>query len=460
MRAPQAPASVFPDRSGVSSSIVPNEQVPAHASRRQWLPVVISALSGTPGLVIKIVLLSISNALAVWAMYTLATRHNWLAAGVLLAVTVLIDAIYLVRRPGAIPLKFLVPGTVLLVAFQVIPIIYTIDVAFTNYSTGHIETKAEAIPQVRENSKQPDPNSPSYTLAIGKGSGGYAFILQDPSTGKLYIGTQKGLTPAPAGSVTVKDGQIAAAKDYTLVTDIVAISNLIAGPLKNFSVPLGQGKQIATQDGSSGYVVTPTLRYDPKRDAMVSISTGAIYKDNGKGEFANTTETRDVLLPGWRTYIGGKNFSSLFRDPQVRNPFLNVSGGRSCSRPERCFSRSRSGCSSRSCSTSPACGSGGLPVAARHPVGDSGLLDAARLGRSAERRFRGDQPDLPRQRAVALRSEQGEGVVIMVTTWLTVPYFLSSRWARSSRSRASSRRRPASTGRGGSRCSAGSRCRC
>ena len=150
MRAPQAPASVFPDRSGVSSSIVPNEQVPAHASRRQWLPVVISALSGTPGLVIKIVLLSISNALAVWAMYTLATRHNWLAAGVLLAVTALIDVIYLVRRPGAIPLKFLVPGTVLLVAFQVIPIIYTIDVAFTNYSTGHIETKAEAIPQVRE----------------------------------------------------------------------------------------------------------------------------------------------------------------------------------------------------------------------------------------------------------------------------------------------------------------------
>ena len=57
---------------------------------------------------------------------------------------------------------------------------------------------------------------------------------------------------------------------------------------------------------------------------MVSISTGAVYKDDGKGEFANTTDPRDVLLPGWRTYIGGKNFSALVRDPQVRNPFLNV----------------------------------------------------------------------------------------------------------------------------------------
>ena len=36
------------------------------------------------------------------------------------------------------PLKFLIPGTVFLLAFQVIPILYTINVAFTNYSTGHI----------------------------------------------------------------------------------------------------------------------------------------------------------------------------------------------------------------------------------------------------------------------------------------------------------------------------------
>ena len=47
------------------------------------------------------------------------------------------------RQPGLIPLKFLVPGTVFLVAFQIAPILYTVNVAFTNYSTGHIISKAD-----------------------------------------------------------------------------------------------------------------------------------------------------------------------------------------------------------------------------------------------------------------------------------------------------------------------------
>jgi arabinogalactan oligomer/maltooligosaccharide transport system permease protein len=81
---------------------------------------------------------------------------------------------------------------------------------------------------------------------------------------------------------------------------------------------------ITTQDGSTGFVATPTLRYDPKKDQFLSLTTGAVYKDDGKGEFANTTDPRDTLLPGWRTYIGGSNFSQLYRNPQVRSPFLNV----------------------------------------------------------------------------------------------------------------------------------------
>ncbi len=142
------------------------------------------------------------------------------------------------------------------------------------------------------------------------------------ATGKTYVGTKDGLTPAAAGDVTVKDGQITAAKGYTLVKGFVAINDLLAGPLKNFTVPYGKGTEITTSDGSSAYVAQPTLRYDPKRGVIVSLISGAVYKDDGKGEFTN--ETYGPLQPGWRTYIGASNFSQLARDPQVRTPFLNV----------------------------------------------------------------------------------------------------------------------------------------
>ena len=63
-----------------------------------------------------------------------------------------------------------IPGTLFLVGFQIVPIIYTIDVAFTNYSTGHILKKAEAIPQIQLTSLQPPANGKQYTMAPARDS--------------------------------------------------------------------------------------------------------------------------------------------------------------------------------------------------------------------------------------------------------------------------------------------------
>ena len=84
----------------------------------------VAFFSGGAGLGLKIVLLAIVNAIAIWAAVILASDEKWIALGVLVAATLAIDLIYLSPR-RAIPLKFLVPGTVFLIAFQIIPIVYT-----------------------------------------------------------------------------------------------------------------------------------------------------------------------------------------------------------------------------------------------------------------------------------------------------------------------------------------------
>ena len=307
----------------MSTEAAPTAQVDKERRRASRLPILISALSGTRGYLIKIALLSVSNALAIWAAYVLATRHNWTALVVLAAVTAAIDAVYLVGRPGAVPLKFLVPGTFLLAAFQLIPIIYTINVAFTNYSTGHLETKAQAIQGIEINYLQQPDNGKIFNMVVGKAGGALAIILQDQNTGKLYIGTKQGLSPAAAGAVTVTDGQITAAKGYTLVTDLIALQDLINGPLKSYEIPYGTGAFISPQ-GTTAVELRPTLRYDPKRDAFIGLSNGVVYRNDGKGEFVNSSDPRDVLLPGWKTYVGTHNFSQMIHDQGVRDPFIRV----------------------------------------------------------------------------------------------------------------------------------------
>ena len=266
----------------------------------------------------KIALLSVTNAHAVWAIYVLLTRHHWIAVAVLVVATVVIDLLYLARR-FAVPAKFLIPGTILLIAFQIIPIIYTVEVAFTNYSTGHFTTKPDAIRQIEVTSLQPPANGRTYTMAVARDSAGtLALILQDDASKKDYVGTQKGLKALPAGTVRAPGGAIASAKGYTLLHGL-ALFNLDK-QLQTFVVPVGKAG-IRPQSITTAVELEPTLRYDPRRDAFIRLSDGAVFRDDGKGEFAHGA---DALEPGWKTGVGTKNFASILHDPLVRDPFLQV----------------------------------------------------------------------------------------------------------------------------------------
>ena len=300
--------------STTTSSNLPVDPVPPAAAT----PRLISAFSGTTGLVVKLALLAASNALAIWAMYVLATRSDWIPIAILAVVTIAIDVLYMAQR-HTLPAKFLIPGTVLLVAFQVIPIIYTVEVAFTNYSTGHISTKTDAIKQIELTSLQPPANGKTYTMAVANdASGKVVLLLQDDATKKDYVGTPAGLKPLAASTVHAGAAGITAAKGYTILHGL-ALFNLDR-QLQTFVVPVGKAG-IRPASTTTAIELEPTLRYDAKRDAFIKISDGTVYADNGKGEYAHGT---DALEPGWKTGVGTANFSRIIHDPTVRQPFIRV----------------------------------------------------------------------------------------------------------------------------------------
>jgi len=291
---------------------------PATAPPRGALgPRLISAFSGTTGLVLKLACLAVLNAFAGWALFVLLSRHHWLASALLIVATLGIDAVYL--GPRALPLKFLIPGTIFLLAFQVYPIIYTVEVAFTNYSTGHIITKPDAIKQIELTSLQPPANGQTYTMSVAKDSGGHVvLLLRDDATKKLYVGTTKGITPLPPSSVHSTASGITSAKGYTVLHGLALFD--LDQYLQTYVVPVGNAgiRPVSTTTAAE---LEPTLRYDAKRDAFVRISDGEVFRDNGRGEYAHGA---DALEPGWKTGAGFRNFSRIAHDPLVRQPFIRV----------------------------------------------------------------------------------------------------------------------------------------
>ena len=163
--------------------------------------------SGTNGLIAKIVLLCGFNAIVVWAATVLATHHKWIPLLVVALAAAAIDAIYLIPNEKLLPAKFLIPGTIFLVAFTVIPIVYTINIAFTNYSTGHILTKSEAIQQIQLVTRDAVPNSPTYTIAPARDADGNLVLLMvNDTTGEPFRGNARG-TEASAGREGLSGGR-------------------------------------------------------------------------------------------------------------------------------------------------------------------------------------------------------------------------------------------------------------
>ena len=280
-----------------------------------------AVFSGTVGLAIKIALLAVVNALAVWAGTVLAGDEKWLSFGVLVAATLLIDVVYLTPR-RYIPLKFLIPGTVFLVAFQIAPIVYNVNVGFTNWSTGHILTKSEAIQGIERNSLQQPANGASYIMAPARDDdGNLVMLLVDEATQKRYLGTEDGLEPLDQDAIKVSPlGIIESADGYAIVkgADLLGIDN----ELSAFIVPT-EGGGIRAEGTEVAIELAPTLRYSRLDDTFTRISDGKVFRDNGKGSFV-ADGGKEELEPGWRTNIGLANFKSVVNDPLIREPFLRV----------------------------------------------------------------------------------------------------------------------------------------
>ena len=296
-------------------------EVPVRPSLAQsalsWPSRAVAVFSGPLATIVKLIALGLMNGLAIWAGTVLAQDRKWVALAGLVLATLAIDAIYLARR--AFPLKFLIPGVIFLLAFQVIPVAYTINVAFTNYSTGHILTKGEAVEAIKINSLAPPPNGKSYVMAPARDADGeFVLLLIDEDTGNAFVGTREALTPLARSDVQSDELGITGAKGYMLIRgeELITLDKELSG----FTVPTRGDAAIQPEGLDTAVELTPTLRYDGTR--FVRISDGVVFEDNGLGEFA--TRTGEELEPGWKTGVGFRNFARIRNNPLIRDPFIRV----------------------------------------------------------------------------------------------------------------------------------------
>lgn len=284
------------------------------------------------GQIIKIVILGVLDAFAGTIFLALIGKSQFLFAGILAAVTLIVNWIYL--RKGGLPAKYLAPGVILLIFLQIYSVVFSGYISFTNYGSLHNGSYQSALDATMLAAVEPVEGASDYDVKVVKGADGVLQLLAtDMATSKVYLGGANYAThkfhevTAADGLVMGADGTAESLTGFTRLNDDQITNNAVA--IVGLKVPLGANSAtdgfLATTDGYTGAVNKYSYIYDEATKTITTTADNRKYvADNREGFFIEQSTGERLNEIGWRTNVGLKNFKTIFTDKELRGPLLGV----------------------------------------------------------------------------------------------------------------------------------------
>jgi arabinogalactan oligomer / maltooligosaccharide transport system permease protein len=271
---------------------------------------------------VRFAFLAVINALGLWAAISLAGDGQWTYFVMVVLATALIDIAFSTKR--VIPLKYLAPGLILMLVFQLYPVSRTITTSFTNYGAGNLISKEEAIKRIVSGSREITDDSPRYAMQILQGpSGDIQLLLTDPTSSELFLATKTAFTPLSSLADSVKKDEfdnVESVGGYRRLKlrEIGAVQT----QLDAFVANTDKGT-IRPTSADEAVVSTERYRYDEAKEQFVDLVSGETFVAK-QGTFTSTRDSNKILEPGFKSSVGAKNYSRILTDKAVRKPFLQI----------------------------------------------------------------------------------------------------------------------------------------
>ena len=118
----------------------------------------------SPYVILKWVILAVVMAVIIYMAGLFAASGQLLGTVVLGLVGLAVLVVYSSHR--YVPAKYLVPGLIFFLAFQIWPAVFTATTAFTNWGDGHSLSKEESIQAIVSSSVEEVQGQPRYGLSV------------------------------------------------------------------------------------------------------------------------------------------------------------------------------------------------------------------------------------------------------------------------------------------------------
>jgi arabinogalactan oligomer/maltooligosaccharide transport system permease protein len=297
----------------------------------------------------KLGVLGTVDAIAVTMIMVLLAQELMMHAAISIAVLIFVNWVYL--RKGGLPAKYLTPGVLFLIVFQIYVLLFSGYTAFTNYGSAHNGDKALAI-QTIKNAAYRIVDGADYTINLVKddADGSRAFLMTNNIDGKVFIG-KDGELPLPVSQNMYTLSEECADK-YAEDTEtcpkaaLRAVGYTTQDPnnlsfvdkakyldIRVITDPANPNVGLRTSEFTIALPSESTLVYDETADTFTALVdddygvyyAGDVFKPAEDGFYRLDGILENAKLDGgWRVEVGLKNFETIFTDVQLRDPLVKV----------------------------------------------------------------------------------------------------------------------------------------
>lgn len=284
------------------------------------------------GTLIKIAILGLIDAGLVFVLMLLIPKHAWNLVALLVIIGFAVNFIYL--RRGGLPAKYLAPGVILLLIFQVYVVIFSGYISTTNYGSLHNGSYESALDAIKQSAYAPIEGSVEYELKVAEAAdGSLLFIATDFEGGKTYVGgsnySKNPFREVSAADGPVKDeyGAVVSLKDTKILSDEEITNRSVE--VTTTKVPMGPDVEkdgfLSTTDAFTAQHYGYQYIYNEADRTIKRVSDGAVFiADNKVGFFVNPKNGELLSEVGWKVNVGFKNFTRIFNDKELRGPLTGI----------------------------------------------------------------------------------------------------------------------------------------
>jgi maltose/maltodextrin transport system permease protein len=257
-----------------------------------------------------------------WMVFTLFT-----AGQPLIAIGVMIfggTAIAIYGTATSLAWRYLFPGVAGMLLFVAFPLLYTVQIGFTNYSSANLLEFERAREFLLSQSIADEANA--YDVTVHGDGASYRLQLTSRQTGTrfetgaidLRSVRAEPVEALPSTSSGRSETQGERAQAPLELRDVITLRNA----LQALKLQTPDGKTLSYAGLREFAPLQPLWTARPD-GSLVQTATGAIYTPNPKTGFFETA-TGDRVSPGFKVGIGFANYSRMLFDADFRGPFVSI----------------------------------------------------------------------------------------------------------------------------------------